>query len=142
MKRGFTLLELIIVIIIIGVLATLGFTQYSRLIEKSRGAEARTVLGSIRTMGAAYRLEHGNAVANFSANDAGIGGATDQIPSGCTGTHYFSYAITATSGDTLTVTATRCTGSGKAPQGPSANTLTLTTNYGSGVDTWTSSGGY
>ena len=32
MKRGFTLLELVVVILIVGVLATLGFTQYGRMV--------------------------------------------------------------------------------------------------------------
>ncbi|MFH1697850.1 MAG: prepilin-type N-terminal cleavage/methylation domain-containing protein [Candidatus Omnitrophota bacterium] len=34
MKRGFTLLELMIVIIIVGVLATLGITQYRQLLKE------------------------------------------------------------------------------------------------------------
>ncbi|MBU0504178.1 MAG: prepilin-type N-terminal cleavage/methylation domain-containing protein, partial [Candidatus Omnitrophica bacterium] len=49
MKRGFTLLELMIVIIIVGVLATLGITQYQTAIERARGAEARQVISQLRS---------------------------------------------------------------------------------------------
>jgi prepilin-type N-terminal cleavage/methylation domain-containing protein len=34
--RSFTLVELIIVVIIVGILAALGLTQYSLVVEKSR----------------------------------------------------------------------------------------------------------
>jgi prepilin-type N-terminal cleavage/methylation domain-containing protein len=40
-KKGFTLLELIVVIVIIGVLATLGLTQYASMVERGRSAEAK-----------------------------------------------------------------------------------------------------
>ena len=56
MKRGFTLLELMVVIIILGVLATLGVMQYQAAIEKSRGAEARQVIGQLRSQCAAYYM--------------------------------------------------------------------------------------
>ncbi len=49
MKRGFTLLELIIVIVVIGLLASIGVTEYFKVVERSRGSEAKSVLGSIRT---------------------------------------------------------------------------------------------
>ncbi|MDD5356403.1 MAG: prepilin-type N-terminal cleavage/methylation domain-containing protein, partial [Candidatus Omnitrophica bacterium] len=86
MKKGFTLLELIVVIVILGIMATLATTQYTKMVEKSRGAEARTALGAVRTNEAAFRLQSGSCSSNTS--DAGIG--TD-FPSACTGTHYFSY---------------------------------------------------
>jgi type IV pilus assembly protein PilE len=142
MKKGFTLLELIVVIVIIGILATLGFAQYSRIIERSRGAEARTILGTIRTQAAAWRLENGNSITGFGNAQAGIGANADQIPSACRTTNYFSYTITSAAEPTLTVTATRCVAGGKAPDASSALTLTLTTNFTSGADTWAGTGGY
>ena len=139
MKKGFTLLELIIVIIIVGVLATLDYAQYGRMVERARGAEARSVLGAIRTFEAAYRLEHAGVVSG-TASDVGIGTGTDQIPSTCRATHYFTYGI-AGGGSTMTATANRCTTGGKAPQG-TTGTLILTTNFDNGYDNWSGTGGY
>ena len=45
---GFTLIELLVVVIIIGVLAAIGIPQYTKTIEKARGAEARSGLGHIQ----------------------------------------------------------------------------------------------
>ncbi|MFH0839147.1 MAG: prepilin-type N-terminal cleavage/methylation domain-containing protein, partial [Candidatus Omnitrophota bacterium] len=47
-KRGFTLLEVLMVVIIIGVLATLAIPQYTKTVEKARAAEAYSNLGTIR----------------------------------------------------------------------------------------------
>ncbi|MCM8795767.1 MAG: type II secretion system GspH family protein [Candidatus Omnitrophica bacterium] len=140
MKRGFTLLELLVVIIIIGVLATLGIQQYGRMIERARGAEARMILGQIRSTAAAYRLERGSCT-GFDNTAAGIGTGADQIPSACRATHYFSYTVSSTANG-FTATATRCTTGGKTPNGSSPLTLTLTTDFNAGTDTWGGTGGY
>ncbi|MBL7131685.1 MAG: type II secretion system protein [Candidatus Omnitrophica bacterium] len=140
MKKGFTLLELMVVIIIIGVLATLGVMQYQAAIEKSRGAEARQILGQLRSQCAAIYMGEGSGT-NCNAGNLRIGTATDTIPSACRATNYFSYAVTpAATG--LASTATRCIASGKTPNGSTAHTLILTTNFGTGSDTWVSTGGY
>lgn len=105
MRKGFTLLELIIVIIIVGVLATLGFTQYTKVVEKGRAAEARAILGSLRTAENSYFLENGVYTATIA--ELGI-----DAPAACATTHYFSYACAVATG---TCTATRCQAGGKTP---------------------------
>lgn len=48
MRKGFTLLEVLIVVIIIGILAAIALPQYMSTIEKARSAEAVAQLGSFR----------------------------------------------------------------------------------------------
>lgn len=144
MKRskipGFTLLELIIVIVIIGVLAVLGFTQYSKIVERSRGAEARTILGDLRKMAAGYYLEK-NSAAGLTGAQLGIGNTIGTIPGQCLSSHYFSYSVTPSATGAV-FAAVRCGNLGKEPQGLATNNLTLSTNFSSGADVWTSNAGY
>jgi type IV pilus assembly protein PilE len=114
-SKGFTLLELIVVVIIIGVLATLGFTQYTKLVERGRGAEAKTVLGQIRTAQEIYKQEQGNYSASMTT-------LVIDAPSACTTTNYFSYSVT----DTSLAIATRCAASGKNPNSSLGYTISLT----------------
>ncbi|MDD4980851.1 MAG: type II secretion system protein [Candidatus Omnitrophica bacterium] len=144
MKKGFTLLELIVVMIIIGILATLGIQQYARATERARGAEARQILGQIRATAAGYRLQNGTCT-GFNDAAAGIGRNPDQIPRVCASTHYFYYWLHPdTGGDTFRAIATRCTAaeSGKSPGASAALFLSLTTNFANGTDTWSGNGGY
>lgn len=151
MKKGFTLVELIIVIIIVGVLATLGLSQYQTVIEKSRGAEARQVLSTLRSACAAIWMQDGNTVACDAGNlGLSVAAAVTQgeLPgASCWPTNYFRYTIqTAGAGNTITYRAVRCTTAdgGKNPGAPagSARWLQLAIDYGAGTDTFTSSGGY
>jgi prepilin-type N-terminal cleavage/methylation domain-containing protein len=117
--RGFTILELIVVIIIIGVLATLGSSKYASVVERSRGAEAKEVCGLIRKHAQAKYLEH-QSIQNplFTDDDANIGIQNDQHPLLCRPSHYFRYNIDVLADNRIRVTATRCRNNGKQPDYP------------------------
>ncbi len=63
---GFTLLELVIVIVIIGILSTIAMPLYFKAIERARVAEAMTVLGMLRKSQINYYSEKGNFITTGS----------------------------------------------------------------------------
>lgn len=150
MKKGFTLVELVVVILIVGILASLALTQYGAMIERSRGAEAKAILGTLRKYAATHYMEFGGlgaiggtstAQGDFSDAKSNIGTGSDQIPSACALSHYFQYSISGSS-PSITMTATRCASGGKLPQGNAADSLTLISDLSTGVDSWGGSGRY
>jgi len=137
MKKSFTLLELVVVIIILGVLATLGLTQYGSMVERGRIGEAIANLGDMRKLAIAYRLANGSVTGMANA-DVNIGTAADQLPNwpNCRSTHYFTYFIdTAQADPVVRGIAVRCTSGGKPPQGSGQYELNLWTNLVTGEDT-------
>ncbi|MDD5155261.1 MAG: prepilin-type N-terminal cleavage/methylation domain-containing protein [Candidatus Omnitrophica bacterium] len=133
MIKGFTLLELIVVIVILGILATLGFTQYTKVVERGRTAEAKAILGQLRAAEISYNLDHGvyaNTIANLPVD----------APTSCTSTHYFwyGYNLSTGCGGTPYVHANRCTANGKTPNASSVYTMRLCIETGA----WASDAGY
>lgn len=120
MKRGFTLVEILVVLIILGTLSTLGFTQYMNMLERGRMAEAKSNLGLIRTFAVTKHQETGS-YPNSDTITRELG-----LPTGgnCNPGFYFRYAI-ATNGTGLAV---RCTAGGREPNGREEYRLSLDVN--------------
>ena len=67
-QKGFTLVEMIIVVVIIGVLAAIAVPAFKKYMDSGRTAEAMAMLGEIRNREEAYRAEFGSyANTNTSA---------------------------------------------------------------------------
>ena len=71
---GFTLLELMIVVIIIAILAAIALPQYLKTAERSRAAEALQILASIRAAEHRYRVENGAYTAGLANLDIDVPG--------------------------------------------------------------------
>ena len=114
-KRGFTLLEVLIVIVILGVIAGLAVPVYTAQVEKSRSQEAIQCLATVRDSIMRY----------FSQNNS-YAGATlttiDYNPNTVTGgqTINFTYSL-AVANPLFTASAVR-----NAPLNDAAHTITLT----------------
>lgn len=59
-RKGFTLVELVIVIAILGILALYALPKYQGIIKEARSSEAKAQLGSVRSaLGIYYAKNHG-----------------------------------------------------------------------------------
>ena len=88
-KAGFSLIELMIVISIIGVLAALGMPKFKSFQATARQAEVKTNLNHVYVLQESYYTDS-NTYSNFAAMGSGIGSGT----TGCNVSNNIGFALT------------------------------------------------
>ena len=80
---GFTLIELLVVVLIIGILAAMALPQYFKAVERSRMAEAITIMDSVAKAQRRKFMQTNRYARNFEGLDVS--------PKGATGDFYRTY---------------------------------------------------
>jgi type IV pilus assembly protein PilA len=75
-NQGFTLIELMIVVAIIGILAAIAIPNFLRFQLKAKSSEGKVNIAAIRTAEESFNAEFGTYVGVLTANPAGVPGAT------------------------------------------------------------------
>jgi prepilin-type N-terminal cleavage/methylation domain-containing protein len=95
-QSGFTLIELMIVVAIIGILAAVAIPQYQNFTKKSKSSEAKVILDAIITSELAYFAENDTYTATMS-----------NLGDPDTSAKYYGYTIPTANTTDLTVRATK-----------------------------------
>jgi prepilin-type N-terminal cleavage/methylation domain-containing protein len=123
-QSGFTLLEILVVIIIVGVLASVAMPTLFRNVERARSTEAMNTMGIVkRGLDACSMQFNGNYTTCSTFGAAGMSDPSNG--QGNPGSH-FNYAIVSPSATGFTVRATRMA----LDNGNSGDTINLVLNAG------------
>ncbi len=109
-RKGFSLVELMVVVAIIAILAAIAVPQYKKYQLKAKTSEAKINLSAIRSVEESYSAEHGyyvlagwapssvpgTAPTNFPTDDTGF----NQLEFAPAGKVYYSYAVLDSSNQT------------------------------------------
>lgn len=115
--KGFTLIELMVVITVLGILLAIAVPNYFQYVREARRAEAQSQMMEIRLGMERWRAN--NSTYSGTVSDSGFTGSND----------YYTYTITNTGASTYTINATAVTGKSQVNDvtgsGTSCTPLTL-----------------
>ncbi len=119
-QKGFTMVELMVVVVIVGVLAAVAVPMYSKYVKNARVAEASGKIGEVVTAAKAWAIENPNTAGN-PIWPSGAVGIVD-----LTMTDLFTYAITGGGGGNANSSALTIRATGRSERRMAGVTVTIT----------------
>ncbi len=111
-RKGFTLIELMVVILIVGILASVAIPMLRGRIDAAKWSEGKAMMGSIGTAIRSYHAEKGPTAAAptiLGIANTGLGFAAGDLTGNYFADADFTFAVTAMDPLTFTITATPVT---------------------------------
>lgn len=134
LQRGFTLIEVLAVVVIVGVLAGIAYPSYRDYVVRSKISEAVSSLSDMRVKMEQFFLDNRTYVGACTA------GTVAPLPASA---RYFAYACSNLSATTYTVTATGAAGQGMSgfaysiDQSNTRSTLAVPSGWTAAASCWT-----
>lgn len=119
-QKGFTMVELMVVVVIVGVLAAVAVPLYGKYVKNARVSEATAKIGELVTASKAWAVENSNA-SGTPIWPSGSGGLVD-----LTASPNFTYAISSGGGANATTTSFTLTATGRSGTKMSGVTVAVT----------------
>jgi type II secretion system protein G len=103
-RRGFSLVEVMVVLVVMGILVSIAVPRYDRAVEQSRSDIAAANLRAIWSAQRMYWLENHA----YTTDLAGLSTMGLLDPSVAVGNNGYTYAVPIATADSFTANATRC----------------------------------
>jgi general secretion pathway protein G len=132
-RRGFTLVEILIVVIILGILAAIVIPQFTNASQNARESSLQSTLQTLRSQVQLFKLQHGDTLPNLITDWTPLTASTSYgNPTQTYGPYMQAVPVNPMDGDSNVVDSTVATGGATAPTVGSACGFVYDYNSGNG----------